>query len=191
MQFRWTWGAALTLLLAACSYQATLDKLVSRERQAELIAMAQRMCSDPESLSPRLHPEIATTLTQAAPLLPGECPGDGATWQLASYQWRTNVTDELTQRQEEFTVVATDPAATDGSKWTTLSFRLYAENGAPMQISKWTVESSEIKPEALVFIENFEAGAKTMAIVGIVVLLLVGGLIFWLVVRHRRKRAAA
>ncbi len=192
-QWRVALGTALMALLAACSYQAALDKLVSPERQAELVAMGKRMCSDPVGLSPQLHPDIANSLKAVAPLVPDKCPPDGAIWQLASYAWKTNVANGLTQRQEEFVIVATDPgtpeeAQSGDAEWTTVSMRLYAENGAPMQIAKWTLERRDEKPDALVYMENFEAGATAAAAVAVGILLLVVGLVIWLVVRHRRKR---
>lgn len=176
----------LVILLAGCSFQATLDKLVSSERQKEIIAIAQRFCSDPASTLSLLHPEIANSAVEAAPLLPRECPEGPATWQLASYNWKANATNGLSQRQEEVVVVG----ETKG-KWTTVSLRFYAENDAPMQIAEWNVLGSKTRPEALVFIDQYEAGAKTMRIVLPLLLLAIGGLVFWLVRRHRAKTRAA
>lgn len=175
----------LALLLAGCSFQAALDKMVAPERQKEIIGIAERFCTDPASTVSLLHPEIANTAVEAAPLLPRECPEGKATWQLASYEWKTNATPGLKQRQEEVVVVGHA-----GAKWTTVSLRFYAENDAPLQITEWNVIASQTKPEALVFIENYEAGAKTARIAVPLVLLAIGGLIFWLVRRRRARRAA-
>lgn len=176
----------LFVLLAGCSFQATLDKMVSPERQKEIVAIAERFCTDPASTVSLLHPEIANTAAEAAPLLPRECPEGRATWQLASYNWKTNVANGLSQRQEEVVVVGEAKG-----KWTTVSLRFYAENDAPLQIAEWNVLASKTRPEALVFIDQYEAGAKTMRIVLPLVLLAIGGLIFWLVRRHRAKKRAA
>ncbi|MGH6651262.1 MAG: hypothetical protein ACREB7_09045 [Sphingopyxis sp.] len=176
----------LVILLAGCSFQATLDKLVSSERQKEIIAIAQRFCSDPASTVSLLHPEIANSAVEAAPLLPRECPEGPATWQLASYNWKTNATNGLSQRQEEVVVVGEAKG-----KWTTVSLRFYAENDAPLQIAEWNVLGSKTRPEALVFIDQYEAGAKTMRIVLPLLLLAIGGLVFWLVRRHRAKKRTA
>jgi hypothetical protein len=102
-----------------------------------------------------LHPEIANSAVEAAPLLPRECPEGPATWQLASYNWKTNATNGLSQRQEEVVVVGEAKG-----KWTTVSLRFYAENDAPLQIAEWNVLGSKTRPEALVFIDQYEAGGQ-------------------------------
>lgn len=173
----------LALMLAGCSFQSALDKLVSPERQKEIIAIAERFCADPASTVSLLHPEIANSAVAAASQLPRECPEGPATWQLASYEWKTNATPGLKQRQEEVVVVGQS-----GAKWTTVSLRFYAENDAPLQITEWNVVASQTKPEALTFIESYEAGAKTARIAVPLVLLAVGGLIFWLIRRRRANR---
>jgi len=178
--------AAMLAALGGCSFQAALDKLVSPERQKELVAIGERFCADPAGVKSLLHPEIANSAAEAAPMLPRECPEGKAMWQLASYNWKTNVTPGLKQQQEEVVVVGTSPG-----KWTTVSLRFYAENGGPMQITEWNVLGSKTKPPALEFIEQYEAGAKTMRIALPVLLLAVGGLVFWLVRRHRAKKRAA
>ncbi len=173
----------LLFLLTGCSFQATLDKMVSPERQKEIIATAERFCTDPKSTASLLHPEIAGTAAEAAPLLPRECPEGPATWQLASYNWKTNSTNGLSQQQEEVVVVGEAKG-----KWTTVSLRFYAENGAPLQIVEWNVLGSATRPEALVFIDQYEAGAKVMRIAVPLILLAIGGLIFWLIRRNRAKK---
>ncbi|RYD44180.1 MAG: hypothetical protein EOP63_06725 [Sphingomonadales bacterium] len=177
--------AALVAALGACSFQTALDKMVSPERQKELIAIGERFCTDPASMTSQLHPEIATSAEAAAPKLPRECPDGKAAWQLASYNWKTNVTSGLKERQEEVVVVGTGTG-----KWTTVSLRFYAQNDAPLQITEWNVLGSTTKPPALHFIEQYEAGAKALRIGGPIILLAIGGLVFWLVRRQRAKRAA-
>jgi cysteine synthase len=184
--YRYGCVAAVFAALGGCSFQAAMDKLVSPERQKELIAIGERFCTDPASMTSQLHSGIATSAAEAAPVLPRECPEGKATWQLASYNWKTNVTPGLKQQQEEVVVVGTSPG-----KWTTVSFRFYAENAGPMQIIEWNVLGSKTKPPALEFIEQYEAGAKTMRIALPVVLLTIGGLVFWLVRRRRAKKRAA
>lgn len=177
--------AMLVAALGGCSFQAALDKMVSPERQKELVAIGERFCSDPASVKSQLHPEIATSVEAAAPALPRECPDGKASWQLASYNWKTNVTPGLKEQQEEVVLVGTGKG-----KWTTVSLRFYAQNDAPMQITEWNVLGSKVKPPALQFIEQYEAGAKALRIGGPILLLAIGGLIFWLVRRRRAKRAA-
>lgn len=186
---RWFYGVgsatALVAALGGCSFQAALDKMVSPERQKELVAIGERFCIDPASIKSQLHPEIATSVEAAAPALPRECPDGKASWQLASYNWKTNVTSGLKEQQEEVVLVGTGKG-----KWTTVSLRFYGRNDAPMQIAEWNVLGSATKPPALEFVEQFEAGVKALRIGGPIVLLAIGGLIFWLVRRHRAKRAA-
>lgn len=100
-------AAALIAALGGCSFQAALDKMVSPERQKDLVATGERFCTDPPSVKSQLHPEIATSVEAAAPALPRECPDGKASWQLASYNWKTNVTPGLKERQEEVVVVGT------------------------------------------------------------------------------------
>lgn len=177
--------AAGALALGGCSFQAALDKLVSPERQQELVAIAERFCTDPANVANLLHPEIASSAAEAAPALRRECPDGKASWQLASYNWKTNVTTGLKQRQEEAVVVGTG-----SGKWTTVSLRFYAENDAPLKITEWNVVGSTTRPAALEFIDQYEASARTMRIAIPIFLLAVGGLIIWLVRRRRAKRAA-
>lgn len=178
-------GAAMGLTLGGCSFQAALDKLVSPERQQELVAIGERFCTDPENMTRFLHPEIASSVAEAAPALPRECPDGQARWQLASYNWNTNVTPGRKQRQEEAVVVGTGRG-----KWTTVSLRFYAENDAPLKITQWNVVGSTTRPAALEFIDQYEAGAKTMRIAIPIILLAIGGLMIWLIRRQRAKRAA-
>ena len=173
------------VLLGGCSFQAALDKMVEPQRQREIISIAEHICTSPSSVRAELHPEIANTVDAAIPMLPRECPGDGAKWELANYSWKTNVAPGVKERQEEVVVVGTGK-----DKWTTVSLRFYAQNEAPMRITEWNVVGSATKPPALTFIEQYEAGAKAMRIIIPVVLLAIGGLIFWVVRRRRAKRAA-
>ena len=184
--FKHCGAAAATLtLLGGCSFQTALDKMVEPERQREIISIAERICTDPQSLRALLHPEIASTIEAAIPVLPRECPGAGATWQLANYSWKTNVTPGEKERQEEVVVVGTGK-----DKWTTISLRFYARNEAPLQITEWNVVGSATRPEALEFIDQYEAGVKTMRIAVPIIIFAIGGLIFWLIRRRRAKRAA-
>lgn len=183
--YRIGFAALLVVTAGGCSFQTALDKMVAPERQKELVAIGEHFCTDPASVTRELHPEIATSVQAAAPALPRECPEGKATWQLASYNWKTNVTPGLKERQEEVVVVGTSKG-----KWTTVSLRFYAQNEAPLQITEWNVLGSATKPPALQFIEQYEAGAKALRIGGPIVLLAIGGLVFWLVRRRRAKRAA-
>lgn len=177
--------AFLFSLLSACSFQAALDKMVKPERQREIIDIASRICSDPESVRSQLHPEIAATLDQNKAALPRECPGEGASWQLASYSWKSNATPDLKERQEEVVVVG----AKDG-KWSTIELRFYAQNDQPLQISLWNIVASDKPPEALAFIDGYNRAAKIARIAVPVAILLIAGLVFWLIRRSRARRAA-
>lgn len=182
-----TMAAALLLGgLSACSFQATLDKMVSRERQEVLVSIAKRFCTDPASITGELHAEIAASVSDAAPQLPHECVGADATWQLASYQWNTNVANGLRQRQEEVVVVGIGKG-----KWSTISLRLYAENDAPMKIILWNVLGSTTKPPALHFVENFDKTAGIMRMALPILLLLVAALAIGLVWHRRRRKRVA
>ncbi|WP_332819511.1 hypothetical protein [Sphingopyxis sp.] len=178
-------AAAMLAMLGACSFQTALDKMVEPERQREILSIAERICTDPPSVRAQLHPEIASTIDQAIPVLPRECPGDDAKWQLANYSWKTNVTPGLKERQEEVVVVGTGKG-----KWTTISLRFYARNEAPLQITEWNVVGSATRPAALEFIDQYETGMKTLAIAIPILLIAIGGLVFWLIRRQRAKRAA-
>ncbi len=175
-------GAAL---LSGCSFQTTLDKLVPRERQAELVSVSGTLCSDPVAVTPELHAEIANSVREAAAKIPAECPGQGASWRLASYQVSANVQNGQSQRQEEAVVIGKG-----SEKWTTVTLRYYAENGAPMKIVAWNVLGSATKPEALTFVENFDRMARIMSVAVPAILLAIAALAGWLIVRWRRKKRA-
>ena len=70
MQRRTGFGIMVAALLGGCSFQAALDKLVSPERQKELVAIAEGFCTDPTGVKSLLHPEIANSTIEAAPALP-------------------------------------------------------------------------------------------------------------------------
>ncbi|MDO9367662.1 MAG: hypothetical protein Q7T68_03760 [Sphingopyxis sp.] len=183
--YRMGCAAAMLVALGGCSFQTALDKMVAPERQKELLAIGEGFCADPASMTSHLHPEIASSVADAAPLLPRECPQGKATWQIANYSWKTNVTPGIKERQEEVVVVGTSQG-----RWTTVSLRFYAQNDAPLQITEWNVVGSATRPDALLFIDRYEAGVKAMRIVVPAILLAVGGLIYWLIRRRRAKRAA-
>jgi hypothetical protein len=176
----------LLILLAGCSFQAALDKMVTPERQKEIIGIAERFCTDPASTVSLLHPEIANTAVEAIPVLPRECPDGPATWQIANYSWKTNTENGQSERQEEVVVVGEAKG-----KWSTVSLRFYAQNDAPLQITEWNVLGSTTRPEILVLADQYEATAKTLSIVLPIALLVIGGLIFWLVRRNRAKKRNA
>lgn len=181
-------AVAAALLLGGCSFQSTLDKMVPRERQAEIVSLSERFCTDSAGIakSGLLHPDLTGSVAQAADLLPNECPNGRATWQLASYQWNTNITNGLKQQQEEAVVVGTSEG-----KWTTVSLRFYAEGDAPMQLVSWNVLGSREKPAALVFVEQYESTAKVLRYAAPIAVVLIAGLVLWLIRRHRAKRNAA
>jgi hypothetical protein len=173
----------LGLVLAGCSLQGTLDKLVSRERQAELVSAASAICFDREAATRHLHPEIVDTVRNGGDRLTVECPGEKARWRLVSYQWNTNITNGLTQRQEEAVVVGTGTG-----KWSTVALRFYGENGAPLKIVEWNIAASTAKPPALIFAEDFDKTARTMRIAVPAGLLLIGGIVGGLIWRRRKQR---
>lgn len=179
-------GALLGAALAGCSFQAALDRMVPRERQDEIIALARDFCTDPAAVLPALHPELVGSVRSAAAKLPGECPGRGATWRLASYEWGADLADGASRRREDAVVVGTGTG-----KWTTVSLRFHAENDKPMQIVAWNVLGGTTKPEALSFAESYDDMARLMAIVVPVTLLLLAALAGWLVWRWRQRRRAA
>jgi hypothetical protein len=182
----WIFGSAAALaLLSGCSFQSALDNMAPRERQAELVALGKSFCTDRKSVLKQLHPELVKSVRDAESVLPAECPVGAAKWQLASYSWNTNIAD-VKQQHEEAVVVGSGKG-----KWTTVSLRLYGENDAPKQVVQWHVVASSKPPAALTFIEQYDAGMRIMRIVGAIAGLLIVGLIYWLVRRHRAKRAAA
>lgn len=182
--YRWGCAAAMLVALGGCSFQTALDKMVEPARQKELLAIGERFCTDPASMTSQLHPEIASSAADAAPMLPRECPDGKASWQIANYSWKTNVTPGMKERQEEVVMVGTGQ-----SRWTTVSLRFYAQNDAPLQITEWNVVGSATRPDALLFIDQYEAGMKALRIIVPIVLLAIGGLVYWLIRRQRAKRA--
>jgi hypothetical protein len=175
------WG---TVLLSGCSFQSTLDNMVSRERQAELVALGRGFCTDPSGLEKALHPGVRQSVKAAEAALPGECPSKDAKWELASYRWDTNVTD--VKRQQEDAVIV----GTSKGKWTSVSLRLYGENDAPKLIVRWHVVAGTKPPEALQFIEQYDATVRVLRFVAGGIVLAAAGLIYWFIRRRRAQRAA-
>lgn len=179
------WGVAAALLVSGCSFQAALDKMVDPARQREIVDIAQRICTDPDSVRTELHPEIATSIDQAKAALPRECPGAGANWQLASYQWKANTTPQMSERQEEVVVVGSK----DG-KWSTIEMRFYAQNDQPLQITLWHILASDKPPPALDYIDSYNQTAKVITFVGPAIAIAAIGAVAWMFRRRRAKRAA-
>ncbi len=47
-------AAAILVALGGCSFQAALDKMVKPERQKELLAIGERFCTDPVSMTSQI-----------------------------------------------------------------------------------------------------------------------------------------
>lgn len=179
-------AVVLAATLGGCSFQAALDKLATPERQAELVALADKICTDPDTVVPQLHAEIQTALIEAKPLLSGECPDAGAKWQLVSYEWKVNVENGARLATEEAVLVA--PAA---KRWSTVSLGFTQQGEGPNLITLWNVAASDTKPPALLFVESWDSNVGMVRMGGAVATLLIVGLVVWLVRRRRRKKAAA
>jgi hypothetical protein len=175
------------LTLSGCNFQSTLDAMADRSRQEQIIATAQTLCSNPQSLQSQMVPELWTQLQPNLSRLQLECPPADATYALTAYNVSASVrTGAPSETVERTTVVA----GTENGPWKVSEVGYVSTNGGPPLMFSVTVEPSAERPAALGEIETW----NQVAMIGQIVLTVVGLLFVlgvWLLVRRSRRRKAA
>lgn len=100
---------------------------------------------------------------------------------MIGFEISTNIAGGRTERSKEFTLVTQG-----GGRWTVTGFRTYS-TGGPDRVVQWSVVPHDSIPPELAMIEAMDKALPWVWAGLAAILLGVGGLIFWLVRRSRRK----
>ncbi|MEQ1509073.1 MAG: hypothetical protein ABL909_01565 [Sphingopyxis sp.] len=175
------------LLLGGCSFQSTINAIASEERQQEVIATAQAICANPQSMRDRFAPELWAQLEPQLPQLSASCPATDAVYQITGVSIDTeSTTSAPSQRREDISVVA----GSEAGPWTVFEFVFRQAGNGPMLITTMNTEKTATMPGYLADVQAWNDSVNTVRIVGAIILaLIVGGI--WLLVRRSRRRKAA
>lgn len=179
--------SVFALCLSGCSFQSTLNALVSNERQEELVSIARTLCANPQTVLTQMEPTLARDSRAVIGRVGSECLDGAPPYRLTTYRFNTNNNFNGQSSRQEYAVVV---AGGDAGPWTEFELSFASRNSDPMQIVGWHIAKTTTQPESLTFIENWERSIVWIRIVAILAPLLLGGLIFILVRRSRRKREA-
>jgi LPXTG-motif cell wall-anchored protein len=179
------WISVLGMLAAACSFQQALDRLVSPERQAELVRIAQTLCRDPQSLQNRFAPGVfersLPVFADRASLCPSET---NVRWRVTNYNFNTaSDINGRVDRRDSVLVVAGDQ---DGP-WTEIQLNFQRLDDATPLIISWHIGRMTTRPPALAFIDGWEASRKWLIAALIAGLALLSGLVVWFIRRRKRQ----
>lgn len=173
---------AVVAILQGCSFQTTLDKLISPERQDHFAMIAKRICKDPQSVRLIFAPEVRATFDKAVPELPNHCPEGVSTWQVTSYAWRTNIMNGAAQRIERVVIVGRSK-----SRWTTVDLRMHQRGSNSRLIEAYHIVASVDRPPTLVYIDQYDAEARFLRLAvpfGLIILMIIIAGLIW---RQRRE----
>lgn len=174
------------ILVAACTMQGAIERLSSPEDRA----FAQRFVENvrtgnEEALKPEFDTELWTKsrhqLALARTLFP---PGKGET-KLIGFQVSSNFVNGDTNTTRQYILVTTDR-----THWTLTRIATLAGEG-PARIVQWNVNGSSQPPPELLQYQQMERLAPWLQGGGIVALIALIALIWWLVRRSRKRAAAA
>ncbi|HWT12237.1 MAG TPA: hypothetical protein VN231_05755 [Allosphingosinicella sp.] len=180
--------AFLVLMLAlvgACSMRSAINSLTSPEDRAFAQEMVSRLRSGDEAwLEQRFRPDLWVESGKQLGGVPALYPGVPGTTEIVGFNVSTNMANGRTERNKEFTLVTHG-----GGRWTVTTFRTFS-TGGPDQVVQWSVVPSDTPPAELTMIESWDAAVPWVWGGLLITLLAVGGLVFWLVRRSRRRRDA-
>jgi hypothetical protein len=180
-------GASALFGLSACSYQQTLDNMVSPARQGEIIQTAQNLCGNLDALQSQFDPTIWTQVNpNFRAQVQARCPTEpNVTWQVTNYEFSTSASvGAATDRTEAAAVVAGDA---DGP-WTQVDLNFQQSGNAPAMIMNMNIERFETRPESLTGVEAWDSVRYYVLAGVLLVVLLPILLIVWIIRRRRRRR---
>lgn len=176
-------GLGGALLLSGCTFEQALDRMADAERQAAVIADARTLCTNPQSLLPRIDARIRDQSAGLFAQLPGRCPQAGMPYRITGFTFETGTGPDA--HQESATIVAGE-----GDHWTEFTLRYAGANDNALRIVEWNVEGMRTVPESLAGIEAWNSIGWWVQLVGLSALALLG-LILLLVGLSKRRRAQA
>jgi hypothetical protein len=187
MLMRGSCAGAIIALTAGCSFQASVDAMVDRERQAAIVADARQLCDNVAGMQPKFEAQLWREVERQMPALAAECPPDGADYALTTYQFNSNATVGAGNiRQEQAVIVAgPDTGSNAEGPWSEIALTYVSENAGPVRIVGWHIQKMPQKPASLSFVESWDASVLWVRL-GIAILLavLVGGTI-WILRRRQ------
>jgi hypothetical protein len=172
----------MLILLGACSMRAALDAMTSPEDRAYAQRMVESLRNGDEAwLRAQFRPDLWALSGKQVGEAERFYPTGPATTDLVSFETSTRTANGRTEANKSFTLVTHG-----GGRWTVTNFRTFSEGGPP-QVVQWSVTPHSAPPPELTAMETFDRIVPWLQAGLIVGVLLVGGLIFWLVRRSRRK----
>jgi len=165
--------------------RSAIEAMTSPEDRAFAQEMVDRLRSgDDDWLRQRFDPALWEQSGKQLAQVPGLYPDVPGTTELVGYNFSTNSTGGGTERSKEYTLVTHG-----GGRWTVTTIATFS-TGGPDRVVRWSVVPHTSPPPQLTVIETFESALPWIWGTLVAVLVLVGGLIFWLVRRSRRRRSA-
>ena len=175
----------LIVLAGACSMRSAIEAMSSPEDRAFAVEMVNHLRDgDSEWLRARFDPELWDRSGKQLGLVPDLFPDVPGTTEIVGFNLNTSNTGGRVERSKEFTLVTHG-----GGRWTVTTVATFS-TGGPDRVVRWSVVPHDSPPPQLTVIETFESALPWIWGTLLVVLALIGGLIFWLVRRSRRRAQA-
>ena len=173
---------AALLLLGACSVRGAIDAATPRADRAFGEEMVSRLRSgDRAWLRKQLTPELWAESGENLRSVPALFPKETGKTEMLGFHISTNMTNGRTERSKDFTLVTEG-----GGRWTVTEFSTYSAGG-PDRVVRWSVAPYQTKPPELAMLESMDRALPWVGAGFLLLIAGVGGLIFWLVRRSRRK----
>lgn len=176
---------AMILTLASCSSGAAIETLAGEDGKNTAFTLGNQLCGDNSAaFQERLDPEIRTKSVELLKQVKSYCPESPGRKQLVSYSTHFNKSTGESSSRREIVVVEQS-----GGKWIRYEFALRSLNGGPELISHWNIDATKEKPADLATLDAFDRAVPTLRLIGIGLLLAIAGIVAWLVVLARRRKA--
>ena len=173
----------LTVLLAACTMRSAINTMTSEEDRAFAQAMVDNLRSGNAAwLQQHFRPDLWQDSAKQMAQVPSMFPGERGTTEIVNFSVSTNMSNGVTERNKEFALVTQG-----GGRWTVTRFRTYS-SGGPDQVVQWSVVPHTSAPPELAMMETWDSLVPWIWAGLLIFVALVGGLIFWLIRRSRRRR---
>ena len=173
----------LALLVGACTMRSAINTMTSQEDRAFAQAMVDNLRRGNTAwLQQHFRPDLWESSAKQIADVPAMFPSEAGTTEIVNFSVSTNLTNGTTERNKEFALVTQA-----GGRWTVTRFRTFSSNG-PEQVVQWSVVPSNSPPPELAVMETWDSIVPWIWAGLFIILAAVGGLVFWLVRRSRRKR---
>ena len=173
----------LSILLAACTMRSAINTMTSEQDRAFAQAMVDNLRrGNTDWLQQHFRPDLWQQSAKQMAGVPAMFPAETGTTEIVNFSTSTNMTNGRTERNREFTLVTHG-----GGRWTVTRFRIYSDGGRD-QVVAWSVVPHSTAPEELTVIQAWDSIVPWIWAGLVILVAAVGGLIFWLVRRSRRRR---